>query len=164
MTNSKDTKTYFQEHMPGNICFGCGSMNSEGLQIKSYWEDDEGVCVFHSDPRYRGWQNIMNGGILATLIDCHCMGTALAHAYRGENREMGSDPIYRYATAAITVRYLKPTPNDQPIMLRAQITEVDRRKTRVACQVLVNGEKTAEGEVLGIRVLEGDPEEDSPFR
>jgi acyl-coenzyme A thioesterase PaaI-like protein len=157
-------KDYFQDHMPNNICFGCGSLNPEGLQIKSFWEEDEGVCIFHSEPKYRGWENIMNGGILATLIDCHCMGTALAHAYREENRSMASNPVYRYATGSIAVRYLKPTPNDQPIVLRARILSVDGRKTKVGCEVTVNGILTATAEVLGIRVVEGEPSADSPFR
>jgi acyl-coenzyme A thioesterase PaaI-like protein len=155
---------YFQDHMPGNVCFGCGSENPEGLQIKSYWDGDEGVCVWHSLPRYHGWENVINGGVLATLVDCHCMGTALAAAYRAEGRAMGTDPVYRYATGTITVRYLKPTRNDRPIELRARVVETKGRKTRLTCQVLSDGEPTAEAEVIGFRVLEGPPEEDSLFR
>jgi len=155
---------YFQDHMPGNICFGCGSMNPNGLQIKSYWEGDEGVCVWQPVPNYRGWENVTNGGILATIIDCHSMGTALAAAYRAEDRPMASDPIYRYATASISVRYLKPTPNDRPVTLRAKVIEVRGRKTRLSCQVSVDGQITAEAEVLGVRVIEGAPVEGSAFR
>jgi acyl-coenzyme A thioesterase PaaI-like protein len=164
MRNAEQKQDFFQDFMPNNICFGCGSQNPEGLQIKSYWEGDEGVCLFSSEPKYRGWENIMNGGILATLIDCHCMGTALAHAYREENRPMASDPVYRYATASITVRYLKPTPNDQTIMLRARVFEAEGRKSKVACEVIADGVTTATAEVLGIRVVEGTPGADSPFQ
>jgi acyl-coenzyme A thioesterase PaaI-like protein len=155
---------YFQDHMPGNVCFGCGSLNPEGLQIKSFWDGEEGVCVWHSQTRYHGWENVLNGGILATLIDCHCMGTALAHAYRQEGRPMASNPVYRYATRKITVRYLRPTRNDRPITLRAQIAETKGRWTRLTCQAFVEGEKTAEAEAEGVRVLEGTPEDDSLFR
>lgn len=155
---------YFQDHMPDNICFGCGSKNPDGLQIKSYWEEDEGVCVWNPEPQYRGWENVTNGGIVATIIDCHAMGTALAAAYRAEDRPMGSAPIYRYATASISVRYLKPTPSDQPVTLRARVIEVSGRKSRVRCQVYVDGQVTAEAEVLGVRVLEGAPVEGSAFR
>jgi acyl-coenzyme A thioesterase PaaI-like protein len=155
---------YFQDHMPGNICFGCGSLNADGLQIKSHWEGDEGVCVWMPEPKYRGWENVLNGGVLATLIDCHCMGTALADAYRTEARPMASEPIYRYATATISVRYLKPTPSNRPIMLRARVIQVSGRKTRLRCQVTVDGQATAEAEVMGVRVLEGAPAEGSAFR
>lgn len=77
---------------------------------------------------------------------------------------MGSAPIYRYATASISVRYLKPTPSDQPVTLRARVIEVSGRKSRVRCQVYVDGQVTAEAEVLGVRVLEGAPVEGSAFR
>jgi acyl-coenzyme A thioesterase PaaI-like protein len=155
---------YFQDHMPGNVCFGCGAENPDGLQIKSYWEGEEAVCLFHSQERYHGWVKVMNGGILATLIDCHCMGTAMAAAYREEGRELDSQPYYRYATAEITVRYLKPTPNDRPIELRARVVGIKRRRTTLTCEVFVDGEKTAEAEAVGVRVLEGTPEESSIFR
>ena len=155
---------YFQDHMPGNICFGCGTLNPDGLQIKSFWEGDEGVCVWNPEPKYRGWENVTNGGVVATLIDCHTMGTALAAAYQAEGRPMGSEPIYRYATATISVRYLKPTPNDRPVTLRAKVIGASGRKTHLSCKVYVDGQVTAEAEVVGVRVLEGQAAEGSAFR
>lgn len=157
-------KDYFQDHMPGNVCFGCGAENPEGLQIKSFWDGDEAVCIFHSEPKYHGWEKVMNGGILATLIDCHCMGTAMAAAYREEGRPLDSTPYYRYATAEITVRYLKPTPNDLPVELRARVQETKGRRTWLTCEVFVDGVRTAEAEAVGVRVLEGQPDEGSIFR
>jgi len=158
------SESYFQDFMPDNVCFGCGTENPDGLHIKSYWEGDEGVCIWHSQPKYHGWEKVINGGILATLIDCHCMGTALAAAYRAEGRPMGSEPVYRYATGTITVRYLKPTPNDCPITLRARVVETKGRKTTLACDVIVNGEITTQADVIAIRVLEGTPSKDGPFK
>ncbi len=157
---------YFQDHMPGNVCFGCGTLNHEGLQIKSYWDEggEEAVCTWQPEHRYRGWHQVLNGGILATLIDCHCMGAALAAAYRAENRPMGSEPVYRYATGTITVRYLKPTPIDTPVELRARVLELSGRKARIACEVFAQGEKTAEADAVGIRVLEGDATKDDRFK
>lgn len=154
---------FFQDYMFGNVCFGCGIENPDGLQIKSYWDGDEAVCRWTSETKYHGWEKIMNGGILATLIDCHCMGTAMAAAYREEGRELGTDPQYRYATAEITVRYLKPTPNDRPIELRAKITKIERRRTWLTCDVVVDGTKTAEAEAVGVRVFEGAAKEGSLF-
>jgi acyl-coenzyme A thioesterase PaaI-like protein len=159
-----DERQSFQDYMPGNVCFGCGAENPDGLQIKSYWEGEEAICVFNSQPRFHGWETVINGGILATVFDCHTMCTAMADAYRREGRELGSDPVYRYATGTITVRYLKPTPNDRPIILRARIVEAKGRKTKVSCEAFVDGVKTAEAEAIGIRVLEGPPVEESPFR
>lgn len=151
-------KKYFQDHIPGNICFGCGRDNHEGLNISSYWEDKEAVCIYHSDDRFQGWKNIMNGGIIATLVDCHTMCTAAAHAYRLEKRELGTLPTYKYATGTLTVKYLKPTPNDKPVELRATVIEQKGKKSIIECAVYSEGVKTAEANVVGIRVFSSDQE------
>jgi acyl-coenzyme A thioesterase PaaI-like protein len=147
-----------QDHMPNNVCFGCGTLNPDGLHIKSVMDGDECVAVWQSQEKYHGWENVINGGILATLIDCHSMATALGHAYQEEGRPIGSEPVYRYATGTITVRYLAPTPNDRPITLRARVESTSGRKTRITCDVYADGEKTAEADVIAIRVFEGEPE------
>ncbi|MFY0651618.1 MAG: PaaI family thioesterase [Cyclobacteriaceae bacterium] len=147
-------KTYFQDHMPENVCFGCGNDNHEGLQIKSYWDGDESVCVWKSEEKYHGWSNLLNGGIIATIIDCHCMGTAIAHAYKIEERSMDSLPEYRYATGTLNVKYLLPTSNNMPVELRAKVIEVKNRKTVLTCDLFSDGKKTAEAKVVAIRVFE----------
>jgi len=91
---------------------------------------------------------------MATLIDCHCMGTAMAHAYQTEGRELNSMPEYRYATGTLTVKYLKPTPNDH-IELRAKIVEVKGRKTVISCDLISSkGEISAIADVIAIRVFD----------
>ncbi len=150
-TNEKE---YFQDAMPGNVCFGCGNENPEGLHIKSYWESDMAVCDWMPEEKYHGWSNLLNGGIIATLIDCHCMGTAIAHAYKLENRPLHSLPEYRYATGTLQVKYLLPTSNNHPVQLRAQVLEVKNRKTVMTCSLFSQGKKTAEAEVVAIRVFD----------
>lgn len=148
-----DNKDYFQNHMPENVCFGCGAGNTEGLQIKSYWDGDTAVCHWQSQEKYHGWAKLLNGGILATLVDCHCMGTAMADAYRREQRSLDSEPVYRYATGTLSVKYLKPTPNEQ-IDLFARVVEVKGRKTTLKCEVFAGGMLTAEADVVAIRVYD----------
>ena len=147
-------KNYFQDHMPGNVCFGCGDKNSHGLQIKSFWDKDEAVCHWTPKERYHGWKNVLNGGIMATLIDCHCMGTAMAYACKIEGRPIGSYPEYRYATGTLNVRYLKPSSSKHLVELRARVIEVKNRKTTLYCEVFSQGEKTAESVVVAIRVFD----------
>ena len=149
--------------MPENVCFGCGS-NHDGLQIKSFWDGEEAVCQWISKEHFHGWRNLMNGGIMATLIDCHCMGTAMADAYRREDREMDTLPEYRYATGTLTVKYLKPTPNDH-VELRARVTEVKGRKTTMKCDLISSkGEVSATADVIAIRVFEGNDDGSNPFK
>lgn len=153
MNGNMGNKDYFQDHMPENVCFGCGN-NAEGLQIKSYWEGDESICIWKSEEKYHGWANLLNGGVLATLVDCHCMGTAMAQAYKEEERDLDSEPVYRYATGTLSVKYLKPTPNDHPVELRAKVTEVKGRKTIMECKVYSGETLTAEADVVAIRVYD----------
>ncbi|MEZ4885965.1 MAG: PaaI family thioesterase [Chitinophagales bacterium] len=153
-----------QEYMTGNVCFGCGKENHDGLQIDSYWQDnDETVCIWHSQPKYQGWKGILNGGILASLIDCHCMGTAMAAAYKSENRRLDTEPEYRYATGTLSIKYLLPTPNDKAIELRAKVLEMKGKKVTIHCDVWAEGHKTAEANVIAIRVFDSSQSIDSAF-
>ncbi len=150
-------REYFQDYMPGDACFGCGGNNSAGLKIRSFWENHEGVCLWRPDERYQGWEGITCGGIIATLIDCHCMATAMATAVRNENRPLNSEPRYRFATSSLHIRYLKPTPINEPLTLRAHVTEIkEARKYTLACDLYAGGVKTVEATVVGVLVYRSD--------
>jgi acyl-coenzyme A thioesterase PaaI-like protein len=154
-----------QEYMGENVCFGCGSHNPDGLQIKSFWENDVCICDWTSEEKYNGWRNLLNGGILATLIDCHTMATATSYAYMSEQRKWDTEPTYRYATGTLTVKYLKPTPNNLPIQLRAKVQEVKGKKTTVQCGVWCDGMQTAEAVVIAIRVYDSSQDNaHNPFK
>lgn len=150
-----DTKSiYFQDYISRNVCFGCGTNNDKGLQIKSYWEGEAAVCRWQPEAHHNGWPSVLCGGVLATLIDCHCMNTAMANAYRMEGRDLGSEPHYDYATGSMNIKYLKPTSNHELVELRATIKEVKNRKTVLWCETFSEGVKTAEAEVVAIRVYD----------
>jgi acyl-coenzyme A thioesterase PaaI-like protein len=138
-------------------CWGCGRNNPDGLYIKSTWSDDgqEAVAHFHPQPQHTGHKGVLNGGIIATLMDCHCMGLAMASAHRAEGRPIGSQPLITYVTASLKVDYLKPSPlTEQGVELLARVTAVDGRKTWMACSLYAGGQETARGEILGIRIDE----------
>lgn len=147
--------------MFGDVCFGCGQNNQHGLQIRSYWDNDQSVCVWTADKRHQGWPSLTCGGIIATLIDCHCMATAMATAVKNENRPLGSNPSYRFATGTLKVKYLKPTPVDVPITLKAWVTNIkDQRIYTLRCQVEVKAQLTAEAEVIAFLVYRSDQTDD----
>jgi acyl-coenzyme A thioesterase PaaI-like protein len=143
----------FQDQGSVNYCHGCGADNERGLQIKSFWDGDQAVATWKAQPHHCGGRKeIVNGGIIATLIDCHSLNLAIAHAYRMERRPIGSTPRIGYVTRNLNVSYLKPTPMDQPAELRARITKIEGRKTWVTCTLSAGGQICATGDVLGIRV------------
>jgi acyl-CoA thioesterase FadM len=94
----------------------------------------------------------MNGGISATLIDCHSVCTATAYAYRHEGRAMASDPEIWCVTGSMELEYLAPVPIDQPVDLRARIVGAEGRKARLECILASNGRECVRGRVLAIRV------------
>ena len=148
---------FFQKYMPGDVCFGCGQSNPDGLQIRSYWENDECVCVWQADKKHQGWPNLTCGGIVATLIDCHCMASAMATAIRNENRELGSQPEYRFATGTLHIKYLKPTPIASPLILKAKVTHIrDNRIYTLHCDLFAENEKTVEAEVTAFLVYQSN--------
>jgi len=143
----------FQDQGAVKHCHGCGADNDRGLQVKSFWDGDEAVATWHAQPHHcGGTKDILNGGIIASLIDCHSLNLAIAQAYRSEQRPIGSAPRIGYVTASINVSYLKPVPIREPIELRARIIKLEGRKAWVRCTLSAGGEVRATGEVLGIRV------------
>lgn len=144
----------FQDQIPAMHCFGCGPDNTAGLRIKSYWHDaGQSICRFQPEPHHcSGPKYYLNGGILATIIDCHCICTAVAEAYRREERTIGTgEPVY-YVTGSLSIKYLKPVPVDSIVELHASIIETGERKTLLNCIASSKGEDCASAEVVAIKV------------
>jgi acyl-coenzyme A thioesterase PaaI-like protein len=144
----------FQDYYPDDVshCYGCGRLNEEGHQIKSYWDGDETVCTFRPRPYHTAAPGFVYGGLIASLIDCHSTGTAAAAAYRAEGREMGTEPPLRFVTGSLSVKYLKPTPIDATLELRSRITEIKGRKVVVTTELAARGAVCARGEVVALQM------------
>lgn len=143
----------FQEQGSVRYCHGCGADNVRGLQLKSYWNGSAAMATWKAEAHHCGGsRDILNGGIIASLIDCHSLNLAIAEAYRAEGRPIGSLPRIGYVTANLNISYLKPAPIHQAIELRARIAKLEGRKAWVNCTLSAAGEICAKGEVLGIRV------------
>lgn len=142
-----------QDRIPHNHCYGCGPDNPDGMQIKSYWDGDATVCTYTPRPEQcAGPLQFLYGGTIAGLVDCHCIGTAIAGYYRREGREVGEGDEIWCVTGRLTVDYLAPTPIDRDVRLRATFEEVTDRKAVLKCRVWSADTQTAEGTVVAIRV------------
>ena len=142
-----------QAQIPDNFCFGCGADNPDGLHLQSHWHDGGATAVFAPWPAHAaGPRTILNGGIIATLLDCHGICTALADAYEREGRPIGSDPQLWFATSKLAVEYLRPAPLDAPVELAATISAVDGGTTTVACELHAAGKLRARATVTAVRV------------
>jgi acyl-coenzyme A thioesterase PaaI-like protein len=144
----------FQAQMRDNFCFGCGADNHDGLQLQSAWDDD-GTAIARWSPdaiHAAGPRHVVNGGIIATVLDCHGVVTAVADAHRREGREIGTDPEIWYATTALRVEYLRPTPLGPELTLRARVASVDGARSSVECTLEAEGKERARAVVDVIQV------------
>jgi hypothetical protein len=147
-----------QHSWPDLTCFGCGPANEAGFQIESYLGPDGETLVARVTPDTRftsGAPNVAWGGYVASLVDCHSVWTAIAFAHEAEGRPLGSEPRIEYVTGSLSVDYRAPTPLDEPIHLRSWVDGDVGRTATVRSEVGPEGETTAEGEVVAVRVDSG---------
>lgn len=148
------TERAFQDYYDEQVahCYGCGRLNEHGLHIRSFWEGDEAVTRFRPRPYHTAIPGYVYGGLIASLIDCHSTGAAAAAAYRAEGREMDTEPPLRYVTASLKVDYLKPTPLDAELIVRARIIEIKGRKVVVASSLYAGDVECARGEAVCVQL------------
>ena len=145
----------FQDYYSNDFayCYGCGRLNEHGLHIKSYWDGEESVCRFQPEPYHTGgFPGNVYGGLIASLIDCHGAGTALAATYRQNGKELDAQSPLRFVTASLHVDYLAPTPIDALLELRGKVKTIEGRKVIVAITLSAKEKICAKGEVVMVRI------------
>ena len=144
----------FQDYYSNDFshCYGCGRLNDHGLQIKSYWDGEESVATFLPRDYHIAIPGFVYGGLIASLIDCHCVGTAAAATYRREGRKMDSEPALRFVTASLKVDYLAPTPLGVELEIRGRVVEVKEKKVVVEAKVMAKDTVCATGNVVAVRL------------
>lgn len=88
-------------------CFACGADNPIGLRLHFAVTPDRAVAAFDPRREFQGWQGVLHGGIVTTLLD-----EAMAHLVMG-NGIAG-------LTAKIEVRFRAPVPTDQRLTVEAR--------------------------------------------
>jgi acyl-coenzyme A thioesterase PaaI-like protein len=146
----------FQDYYPDELshCYGCGRLNEHGLKIRSYWDGQEAVAVIEPKPYHIGIPGYVYGGLIASVIDCHCIGTASAAALQAPGRVIETSLPLRFVTASLHVDYLRPAPIGVALEVRAKVKEIKDRKVIVAATVSANNEVCARGEVIAVQMPE----------
>ena len=121
-------------YAPENVCFGCGPANAEGLQIKSYPDGDDVVTRWQPETRYEAASNILNGGIIGTLFDCHSNWTGLWHMMQ----DQGLDHPPATVTGEYQVKFRRPTPTDEPIELRGRAVDIQSDRVTVESELIAH--------------------------
>lgn len=122
-------------------CFGCGKENPIGLQLTFKEEDNSYITTFTAGPEQQGYDGIMHGGLVSTLLDEVMAGYLYA---KGLNA----------VTAKLEVRFRKPTPIGQQLTVTGRIVGKRGKMYEVVSEItLPDGTITAQGKAT-VAVLE----------
>jgi|YNPMSStandDraft_1061717.scaffolds.fasta_scaffold06188_3 acyl-coenzyme A thioesterase PaaI-like protein len=147
-------KSLQETYAPRSICYGCGPANPQGLQIRSFvGENGELVAQWQPQPHHQAFEGALNGGVIGTLLDCHCNWTAAYHLMITQ----GLEHIPATVTAEYTIRMLRPTPVDAPVFLRARPVETGGSKVVVEGELIAHGEVCATCRGVFVAVKPGHP-------
>jgi acyl-coenzyme A thioesterase PaaI-like protein len=140
-------------YAPQNSCFGCGPANPHGLRIKSFPDGDEVRATWKASPHHQAFDNMMNGGIVGALLDCHSNWTAAHHLML----QAGAHHPPCTVTAEYAVKFRRPTPMGGPIELRARVVEASEDRATVEATLEAGGQLCATCRGVFVAVKPGHP-------
>jgi uncharacterized protein (TIGR00369 family) len=105
-------------------CFVCGENNLGGLQLKFEIDKEHQTLktTFVANPTLQGWDGLVHGGIISTLLD---------EAMAKLSYELG----YNTVTASLEIRFKKPAPILEPLLVYGEISEVNKRLVKAKARV-----------------------------
>jgi len=141
-------ETAIQDAYPDDVahCYGCGRLNGVGHRLQSFPRGRGMRARFTPRPEHTAIPGYVYGGLIASLIDCHGTGTA-AWVSRTDD-----DPAPRFVTGTLEVKYVAPTPLGPELVLDATVAERTDRKVVVDITVEAEGQLTAQGRVVAVRM------------
>ncbi|MCD4828759.1 MAG: PaaI family thioesterase [Candidatus Cloacimonetes bacterium] len=124
-------------------CFACGEDSPIGLHLVFRYEDGDAICDCVIAPEFQGYNGIVHGGIIATLLD-EAMAKAVLHAG------------FTAMTGRLEVSYRKPIMVETPLTLRGRIDSSRGRIHRCSAEVIdAQGEVCAAGTSTYVRARQG---------
>lgn len=136
-----------------SICFGCGPANPHGLQLKSFVDGDKVIAHFRPKPFHHAFPNVLNGGIIGALLDCHCNWTASYSFMQKNNLEKPPCTV----TSEYFVQLKRPTPMDAELTLIAELKSIDDNKITVYGELIAHGKVCDTCTGTFVTVSEGHP-------
>lgn len=120
-------------------CFVSGANNPVGLGITVRRDGQAVVAAVRLGPAYEGPPGRAHGGIVAAVFD-DVLGYLLT---------LRQQPGF---TAQLTVRYLAPTPLDQPLEFHARETGQEGRKLYTAAEAYADGQLVADAQATFVLI------------
>ena len=138
---------------PKSICFGCGPANEQGLQIQSIPNGKIVIADFQPLFHHQAFPNVLSGGIIGTLLDCHSNWTAAWTIMNNRNEKNPPCTV----TAQYFVKLLRPCPTTTPVKLIAKVIESNERKAIIHADLISEDKICANCEGTFVAVKEGHP-------
>jgi acyl-coenzyme A thioesterase PaaI-like protein len=144
----RDRQSLQDTYFPQLPCFGCGPANERGLQLKSFVGDDGLIrAEFRPWAEHDNGLGYLNGGIIATVLDCHSAAAVTHTAF-----ENGWPPLpgadLPYVTAGLDVRYLRPAPLDSVVSLVGEVVDASESEMTALVRLEWDGKERATGSAL----------------
>jgi acyl-coenzyme A thioesterase PaaI-like protein len=149
-------KSIQETYAPNLACFGCGPANEKGLHIRSFPSDDDPevvVAEWQAETHHESFTGMLSGGIIGTLLDCHCNWTAAWHLMRKSRLDHPPCTV----TAEYSIKLLRPTPTDLPIKLVARVVESKEDRAIVEGELIAHEKVTATCRGTFVAVKPGHP-------
>jgi acyl-coenzyme A thioesterase PaaI-like protein len=151
--NTTDNKSLQETFSPNNACFGCGPANPTGLHVRSFVDGAEVIAEWQPSQQYEAFPGVLNGGIIGSLLDCHCNWAATWHLME----KTGSDKPPCTVTADYSIKLLRPTPTNEKIKLVARTVESTGDRAVVEGELIANGKVCATCRGTFVAVKPGHP-------
>ena len=114
-------------------CFACGELSEVGLHLKLNLEEGRCWTELEMPRRFEGWEGIIHGGILCTILDEMMAWSLVSQDNWG-------------VTARMSITFRKPVTVGQAIRAEGWITE-DRRRLQMTAGRIIDA---ATGEELAL--------------
>jgi acyl-coenzyme A thioesterase PaaI-like protein len=138
-----DPKSLQETFAPHGRCFGCGPANAKGLRIRSFPTSDsadaEVVADWTPESHHEAFENVLNGGIIGALLDCHSNWTAAFHLMKKGGQAEAPCTV----TSDFHVKLKRPTPSSGPVHLSAKVIDAGPDRATVEAILTANGKVTA---------------------
>jgi beta-phosphoglucomutase family hydrolase len=119
------------------LCFACSQENPIGLKLKPVHDGEKVTAEFTAGKFHQGWNDVVHGGILYTLLD-----EVTAYAMLCHGIEFG-------VTAKGEIRFKQVAPINEPIQASAWVTKLTKRLVETkGVLTLKNNTVIADGDFL----------------
>jgi len=98
-----------------SLCFACSQKNPIGLKLIPFQHGEKVTAEFTAGKFHQGWDNVIHGGILYTLLD-----EVTAYAMLCHGIDLG-------VTAKSEIRFKQVAPVNEPIIASAWVTKSTKR-------------------------------------